>query len=190
MRTRSLILLALLAVLPGARAAAAAGPPNMREIQTRHYRIHTDLDYELANDLAQRLDAMYDAYSWRLRLFREEGHEVPRFEVYLYRSQRDYLQLTGNRMKHTGGVFISGRNLLASFLEGQGRDSLRRTLQHEAFHQFAHTVVSPNIPVWLNEGLAQVFEEGVWNGENFSLEQVPPRRIRQLRDDLDEKRLV
>jgi hypothetical protein len=186
------LILLLLAAVPASaqRAAAAAAPPGMREINTRHYRIHTDLDFELANDLAQRLEAMYEAYSWRLRLFHQDGREMPRFEVYLYRRQQDYLNLTGQRMKHTGGVFMSGRNLLASFLEGQGRDALRRTLQHEAFHQFAHTVISPNMPVWLNEGLAQVFEEAVWNGSNFSLEQIPPRRIRQLQADLKNKRLV
>jgi hypothetical protein len=162
----------------------------MREIETRHYRIHTDLDFELANDLAQRLDAMYEAYSWRLRLFKEKDRPSPRFEVYLYQRQEDYLQLTGQKMRHTGGVFMSGRNLLASFLDKQGRDALRRTLQHEAFHQFAHTVISPNLPVWLNEGLAQVFEEAIWNGSNFALEQVPPRRIRQLEDDVRNKRLM
>ena len=186
-RGTTLLWLVLLAAAP---TAAAAGPRDMREIETRHYRIHTDLDFELANDLAQRLDAMYQAYSWRLRLFGDKDQPVPRFEVYLYREQKDYLQLTGQRMKHTGGVFMSGRNLLASFLNGQGRDALRRTLQHEAFHQFAHTVISPNMPVWLNEGLAQVFEEAIWNGSNFSLEQVPPRRIRQLQDDVRNKRLV
>lgn len=173
-----------------ADAAPAATPPSMRELNTRHYRIHTDLNFELANDLAGRLDAMYEAYSWRLRLFREEGRELPRFEVYLYNNPADYLALTGKRMKHTGGVFMSGRNLLASFLKTQGRDSLRRTLQHEAFHQFAHSVISPNMPVWLNEGLAQVFEEAVWNGSNFGLEQIPPRRIRQMQDDFKQKRLV
>jgi hypothetical protein len=182
----SLLVLCAVAAPP----APAAGPPGMREIQSRHYRIHTDLDFELANDLAGRLDAMYDAYSWRLRLFKEDGRDLPRFEVYLYQHSNDYLALTGQRMKHTGGVFMSGRNLLASFLEGQGRDALRRTLQHEAFHQFAHSVVSPNMPVWLNEGLAQVFEEAVWNGSNFSLEQIPPRRIRQLQDDLRKGRIV
>ena len=170
--------------------APAAGPPNMRVMQTRHYRIHTDLDFELANDLAQRLDAMYDAYAWRLRLFNQDGRPMPRFEVYLYNDPKDYLALTGQRMKHTGGVFMSGRNLLASFLKTQGRDALRRTLQHEAFHQFAHSVISPEMPVWLNEGLAQVFEEAVWNGSNFGLEQVPPRRIRQLREDLRQNRLI
>lgn len=187
---RRFIALLLLLLCALARPLAAAGPKDMREIETRHYRIHTDLDFELANDLAQRLDAMYEAYSWRLRLFKQGDQPAPRFEVYLYRSQKDYLQLTGQRMKHTGGVFMSGRNLLASFLDGQGRDALRRTLQHEAFHQFAHTRISANMPVWLNEGLAQVFEEAVWNGSNFSLEQVPPRRIRQLEDDLANKRLV
>jgi hypothetical protein len=189
-RRALLPLVTLLALLPAGRQALAAGPKNMREIQTRHYRIHTDLDFELANDLAQRLDAMYEAYSWRLRLFKEKDQPAPRFEVYLYQRQDDYLQLTGQKMRHTGGVFMSGRNLLASFLDRQGRDALRRTLQHEAFHQFAHTVISPNLPVWLNEGLAQVFEEAVWNGSNFALEQVPPRRIRQLEDDVRNKRLV
>ena len=190
-RRRFLCLLpfvALLALAPP--RSEAAGPAGLRVIETRHYRIHTDLDFELANDLAQRLEAMYSAYSWRLRVFVDDGREIPRFEVYLYRRQQDYLNLTGQRMKHTGGVFMSGRNLLASFLEGQGRDALRRTLQHEAFHQFAHTTISPNIPVWLNEGLAQVFEEAVWNGSNFSLEQVPPRRIRQLQADLQNRRFV
>ena len=177
------------AAIPAFRAPAA-GPKNMRDIQTRHYRIHTDLDFELANDLAHRLDAMYEAYSWRLRLFKQGDQPAPRFEVYLYQRQQDYLQLTGQKMRHTGGVFMSGRNLLASFLDAQGRDALRRTLQHEAFHQFAHTVISPNLPVWLNEGLAQVFEEAIWNGSNFALEQVPPRRIRQLEDDIRGKRLV
>ena len=178
------------ALAAAAPKAGAAGRPNMRVMQTRHYRIHTDLDFELANDLAQRLDAMYDAYAWRLRLFNRDGRTLPRFEVYLYNDPNDYLALTGQRMKHTGGVFMSGRNLLASFLRTQGRDALRRTLQHEAFHQFAHSVISPNMPVWLNEGLAQVFEEAVWNGSNFSLEQVPPRRIRQLQEDLRHNRLI
>lgn len=180
----------LLCLLLGAALARPAdAAQSMRVIETRHYRIHTDLDPELSADLAKRLDAMYEAYAWRLRLF-ESKQELPRFEVYLFRNRKDYLKLTGQRMKQTGGVFMSGRNLLASFLEDQGRDTLRRTLQHEAFHQFAHLVISPDLPVWLNEGLAQVFEEAVWNGTNFTLEQVPPRRVRQLNDDLKNRRLV
>ena len=185
--------MSLVALVPspqGAAHAAGAAPAGMRDIETRHYRIHTDLDPELARDLTQRLDVMYDAYAHRLRLFNAEDRPVPRFEVYLFRRQEDYLKHTGERRRNTGGVFMSGRNLLASFLGGQGRDALRRTLQHEAFHQFAHAVISPDLPVWLNEGLAQVFEEAVWNGSTFVLEQVPPRRLRQLESDIDQRRLI
>jgi hypothetical protein len=159
-------------------------------MKTAHYHIYTDLDPRLAADLAQRLDAMYDAYAYRLRQFSSRDAQVPPFAVYLFCKQDDYLKLTGTRLKNTGGVFMSGRNLLASFLEDQGRDALRRTLQHEAFHQFAYALLSPDLPVWLNEGLAQVFEEAVWNGSTFSLEQVPPRRLRQLQDDMENRRLV
>jgi hypothetical protein len=166
---------------------AAAGP--LREIKTRHYRIHTDLDRALADDLARRMDGMYDEYSRRLSTF-TTGREIPALEVYLFRRQEDYLKFTGEKMRNTGGVFMSGRNLLAAFLEGQGRDALRRTLQHEAFHQFAHTVISPELPVWLNEGMAQVFEEGIWTGSDFWPEQAPPRRIRQLQDDMKHRRLI
>ncbi len=82
------------------------------------------------------------------------------------------------------------RNALAAFLEGQGRDALRRTLQHEAFHQFAYSAINPDLPPWLNEGLATVFEEGIFMGRSFSLGQVPPRRVRQLNADIAHKRLI
>jgi hypothetical protein len=85
---------------------------------------------------------------------------------------------------------MPARNLLAAFLETQGRDGLRRTLQHEAFHQFAFGAISPNLPVWINEGLAQFFEEGVVIDNIVTVGQIPPRRIRQLSADMKAKRLV
>ena len=40
---------------------ALAQPPALRaSLRPAHYRIETDLDPELADDLAQRMDAMYD----------------------------------------------------------------------------------------------------------------------------------
>ena len=115
---------------------------------------------------------------------------IPQLQVFLFARQADYLHFTNDRLRNTGGVYIPKRNLLAAFLEGQGRDGLRRTLQHEAFHQFAYNCVSPNLPVWLNEGLAQLFEEGIWNGESFWLGQAPPRRIRQLQSDLKRGKII
>lgn len=162
---------------------------DLRELDTRHYRIHTDVETSLAQDLGRRMDAMYDEYAQRLSIFKG-ADSLPPLQVYLFARQEDYLSFTAQRLKNTGGVFMPQRSLLAAFLGGQGRDSLRRTLQHEAFHQFVYQAISPDLPVWLNEGLAQLFEEGLWNGDGFLLGEVPPRRLRQLDADVKNKRLI
>jgi hypothetical protein len=199
------VLVALAALItppPTARAAdddAPAATPasdvviriegQLRVLDSKHYRIHTDLDPRFAEELATRLDSMYEQYAHRLSEFRA-GADGKTFEVYIFAKRADYMRLTGNRFPNTGGVFMPARNLLAAFLEGQGRDALRRTLQHEAFHQFAHTALSPDLPLWLNEGMAQYFEEGIWTGQYFAIGQVPPRRVRQLQEDMKAQRLL
>jgi hypothetical protein len=186
------VLVALCAIL--ASATAAAGPATttgtLRQLDTRHYSIHTDLDRALAEDLARRLDVMYDEYARRLADFDrpEESSEI--LQVYLFRRHEDYQNFVQNRAPNTGGVFLPERKMLVAYYEGQGRDALRRTLQHEAFHQFAHARISEKLPPWLNEGLATLFEEGIWTGKGFELGEVPPRRVRQLRADLAGKRLT
>jgi Protein of unknown function (DUF1570) len=164
--------------------SASAWAQDLRVFETAHYRIHTDLDDDFAGDLGHRMDVMYDEYARRLAGFNRPSDSTP-LEVYLVHSQRKYLGLAGYALSGTGGSFNSARHLVAAFLDGQGRDALRRTLQHEAFHQFAAEAIGKNLPIWLNEGLAQVFEEGIWTGDGFMLGQVPPRRLRQLHHDID-----
>ena len=158
--------------------------------ESRHYTIVSDLDRELTLDLATRADAMYEEYARRLADFSPPGGPPQRFELRLFQRRSDYLALAGNRFINSGGIFLPGRNLLAAYLEEQGRDNLRRVLQHEAFHQFAHTNISPNLPNWLNEGLAQVFEEAIFVNGQFLLGEIPPRRHRQLEYDMQQKRLI
>ncbi|MGA2230995.1 MAG: DUF1570 domain-containing protein [Tepidisphaeraceae bacterium] len=169
--------------------APRARAQDLRIIQSQHYRIHTDLDEEIVSDLSHRMDAMYDEYARRLADFPRPDDSVP-LEAYLVRTKEKYLHLVGLTMAGTGGAFNANRHLLAAFLDGQGADALRRTLQHEAFHQFAFDAIGRNIPIWLNEGLAQVFEEGIWTGSGFLLGQVPPRRLRQLHADIEGGSLI
>lgn len=169
---------AALLVIGAATASASAGS---RVFESEHYRIHTDLDEPTARDYARRLDAMYKEYARRLADF--ESPPQDKFAVHLFRRKSDYIRFTNNRVPNSSGIFIPAQRALAGFEEGQGRSGLRQTLQHEAFHQFAWEVISPNLPIWLDEGLAQVFEEGVWTGKQFIIGQVPPRRIEELRED-------
>lgn len=169
--------------------SAATAQGHMRVIQTRHYTIHSDLPADLTTQLAHQMDAMYDEYTRRLDGFRRMDEEPP-LEAYLFSRRADYAKIVGEQMSHTGGVFIPGHNRLVVVLEGNTRIGLRRVLQHEAFHQFAHNRISPNPPIWLNEGLAVLFEEGLWTGDRFIIGEVPAWRVALLRHHMQQRRLV
>lgn len=186
----ALLALTVLWISSPALAQESADNLQWRQSRSTHYEVHTDLERDLAQDLHKRLEAMYREYSKRLVDFQRNGHEQPVYQVYLFARKKDYNQLTGHRYANTGGIYMSQRNILAAFLEGQGRDSLRRTLQHEAFHQFALTTIHEDLPVWLNEGMAEYFAEGIWTGSGFMVGQVPPRRLRQLQSDMRQRKLV
>jgi hypothetical protein len=167
---------------------ATTAQAQTRVFDTQHYRIHTDLDEPLARDYARRLDAMHNEYARRLSDFDSPPNQ--KFEVHLFRKKSDYSNYIGNRLPNSAGIFIPAQRALAGYEEGQGRAGLRQTLQHEAFHQFAWETISPNLPIWLDEGLAQIFEEGVWTGNQFILGQVPPWRLAEMKADLAEGRFV
>jgi hypothetical protein len=162
----------------------------MRAVRTKHYDIRTDLEPALVSDLSTRMDTMYDEYCRRLSDF-SPPNNAPPLPVFLFSREADYEALTHS--PNSGGMFVvppKGKPFLTAYLESQGRDELRRTLQHEALHQFAYFAISDRIPVWLNEGIAQLFEEGIWTGRTFTLGQIPPRRVRQLQADMNAHRLV
>ncbi|MGC4004521.1 MAG: DUF1570 domain-containing protein [Pirellulales bacterium] len=63
-------------------------------------------------------------------------------------------------------------------------------LYHEAFHAYLENFVYPSdvsdVPRWLNEGLAQVFEEGVIEVGTLRLDMPGKTRLSQLQKDLRE----
>jgi hypothetical protein len=185
----------LLPLLAAAIAADRPNPaklndPSLLETDTHHYQIHADLDQPLVADLGLRMDAMYEQYAKALPQFSLPSN-APALPVYLFDKKEKYMAFTDYSGTNTGGLFVAGRHpYLTAFLQGQGRDALKRTLQHEAFHQFAHAAIARQLPPWLNEGLAQYFEEFIWTGRDFLPDQIPPRRLRQLKLDTDQNRLI
>jgi hypothetical protein len=131
---------------------------------------------------------MYEEYARRLADFDAKPRQ--KFDVHLFKRKADYAKFVGGRVANSAGIFIPSQRALAGYEEHQGRAGLRQTLQHEAFHQFAWEMISPNLPIWLDEGLAQIFEEGIWTGNQFLLGQVTPRRIADLQDDVRAGRFV
>jgi hypothetical protein len=68
---------------------------------------------------------------------------------------------------------------------------LFQSLYHEAFHAYLENFVFPadkhDVPRWLNEGLAQVFEEGVLESGTLRLDVPGQQRLAALQRDLAEK---
>jgi hypothetical protein len=61
-------------------------------------------------------------------------------------------------------------------------------LDHEAFHAYLDTYVFPHekghVPRWLNEGLAQIFETGQFDGESLRIDAPDRGKLAALRADL------
>lgn len=69
------------------------------------------------------------------------------------------------------------------------RESLEKRLFHEAFHAYTSTrFESPhnqNLPRWLSEGLAQLFESPLLEADLLRIDAPDPERLVRLLDDFD-----
>ena len=165
-----------LTVLPVAIAIAGPAPkPPMRQYDTPFYIIHTDLDIEGVREAAVRMTAMAREYSRRTAGF--SGAIRRKLPFFLYRNTTDYYAAGG--MPGSAGLY-KGDKLMAV----AGKKTSSRTwhvVQHEGFHQFAHSVIRGKIPVWVNEGLAEYFGEAIYTGDGFVTGIIPPYRLRRLK---------
>ena len=112
-------------LLLGLASATASAQDRLPRYQTKYYILHTDVDREFADDLHRRLDLMYEEYSRRLAAF-ARATDSPKFDVYIFAKRSDYDQFTDHNAPNSAGVFISARNALAAFVEGQPRDAVRK----------------------------------------------------------------
>jgi len=75
-----------------------------------------------------------------------------------------------------------------------GTRRLMQRLYHEAFHAYLNNFVYPpaegELPRWLNEGLAQVFEFAILDGEEIRIGQVEKERLARAQDALKKGELV
>ena len=79
--------------------------------------------------------------------------------VRIYANRADYLDAVDESMKWSAAYWSPLRRELVAYLPANGEDELKRTIRHEAFHQYLSyaTAMIPTSP-WLNEGYAQFFE--------------------------------
>jgi len=169
---------ALLPIGPAAAAAKRISSPKGR------YLIHTNLTSTETRLYGRHMDAVFAEYQRRFEHLGGGGGET--MPLYLFRTQQQFVGFLGShgiRAQNTSGMFFVQPSVrgLATWTQGKSLSKTFAVLQHEGFHQFAHVYFGHGLPVWLNEGIAQYFEDGVFAKGKMELGIANGRRIETVR---------
>src|SRR5262249_41625793 len=121
---------------------------------------------------AARITAMAEEYHERTKGF--AGQITKKLPFYLYSQAEDYYAAGG--MKGSAGVFDPRTQKLMAIGDPRLGDERWRIVQHEGFHQFAMAVIRGDLPIWVNEGMAEYFGESIFTGDGYVTGIVPPSR--------------
>lgn len=171
-------ILCLLTVTP--QLAQAIGPDDLTQYSSRFYTIHTNLPKSQAKTYGLHMDRTFAEYSRRFHSFRRRSRQS--MPLYLLQTRSQYIALMnhfGFNASASGGMFFYSKdaNGLATWVEGPSPSTTLETLQHEGFHQFAHAYIGRNLPIWVNEGLAEYFGDGLIVGKKMTLGLATQQRV-------------
>jgi hypothetical protein len=130
-----------------------------------HYWVKTDLPAEPANTLTQHLNLMHEEYAARLASL--PARAPTPLNVLLFADREDYQETLrmryGIRAAGTGGMFYVNPSgtALALWTGDLPPRRVLHVLRHEGFHQFAYSRFGTDLPLWVNEGLAELFGASV-----------------------------
>ncbi|MEM9913432.1 MAG: DUF1570 domain-containing protein [Planctomycetota bacterium] len=171
--------------------AAEAQAPELSTYESKAYKIHTNLTRAEALEYGVHMDLIYKEYAKRFSVLR--GRSRGKQNLYLLRNRQDYIEalvalgLPRDIASSSGGMFFWGPNRegLATWIEDLTRDQVFSTLQHEGFHQFAHAKMGDQLPLWVNEGLAEYFGAAIVVDGDVRLGVVDGDRVEKIRGALE-----
>ena len=87
--------------------------------------------------------------------------------------------------------FVSPRGAaLAFWVENLPKSRVLHVIQHEGFHQFAHSRFGNDLPPWVNEGVAEFFGESVVVDGEVIIGQTSERTLKTLRAAIAENKQI
>lgn len=158
--------------------------PRVHEYRSKNYIVRSDIDKQTCREASRVLEEAFILFKNRIGWVKRKPGES-RFRVYLFRGQSGYQnyagQILGDRSPHTAGLYSpSLKQLLIWNLPK--RQEMLRTVRHEGFHQYLHSLVGADIPSWLNEGLAEYYENAERQRNRLQGGQARPDHAKTLRD--------
>ncbi len=137
----------------------ALDPPPERSawtaVRTPHFVVNSDARPAKARDVALELERMVSALAQVVPLAPRSYQAT---EVYLFASDSEFEATcgaaAGRPCSRLAGLFLPGRYGDYVLVSGERSEQARAVACHELTHAFVRNS-SPNIPLWLNEGLAE-----------------------------------
>ncbi len=158
-------------------------------LRSRFYRLRSDLSAADTKAYGHHLDTIYAEYQRRLGALEQRTAEV--LDVLMFATQEDYIATLRERfgingMGSGGMFFVSPRGAaLAFWVEGLPRSRVHHVIQHEGFHQFAHSRFGNDLPMWVNEGVAEFFGESEIIDGTVIIGQTSERTLNAIRAAID-----
>jgi hypothetical protein len=173
------LLLCSAGVMAQGRLTLPAGlPKTMKQVQGKYHVLVHDLSDDQAREVLLRMQAITEEYAVRTRDF--SGQLRGKLPFILFRRPADYYRAGG--LEGSAGVF-TGTYLMAIAGDELTPDTWH-VIQHEAFHQFARSVINDDLPPWINEGLAEYFSEAVYTGDGFVSGAIPAQRLDRVKESI------
>jgi hypothetical protein len=163
---------------------AVDAPQGMQAIDTSDYTVFSDLPKPLMDEVLDRLEKMVHEYHERTD-FLSDRQDTRKLPLYLFSNRDDYID-RGGRQDSAG--FFDGEHLLA-YIGTRPDARAWHVIQHEAFHQYLAGKLGHDVPVWLNEGLAEYFGESMYTGDGFVSGVVPPWRLKRVQDQIKDGKM-
>ncbi len=158
-----------------AGADLSALAQNLANVREKNAATKKTLD-DLTKELPQRLQKATAEYT-------QQGHNAEKVKLFVQLS-RTKLEKELNKLRVE--LQIAERKNSQEF--EKFTKLMFQRLYHEAFHAYLENIVFPaseyDVPRWLNEGLAQVFEEGILEVGTLRLDIPSKTRLEALQQDL------
>ncbi|MEZ6187381.1 MAG: tetratricopeptide repeat protein [Planctomycetota bacterium] len=143
-------------------ATVLAGPSWSKRsfsVESKHFVVETDTTHDRAEGFLEQLEAVHAHYGTLFGV--DPNAERPRSKVLIFDTREGFLSYaalsTNDRVESLLGCYLPRyRQLLLFEDKNATEEQTLRVLFHEGFHQFIDPVV-PELPLWLNEGLAEFF---------------------------------
>lgn len=166
-----------------------------KELDTRHYHIYTTVtEPQLISWLPQTMETAFRFYETLAPPSRTPDEPMP---VYLFAQRDEFEDFTRRTFGPRAEILTKVRN--GGFMENGvtvieyvSHAATFPVMTHEGFHQYLHQYATPDIPAWLNEGLAVLCEGQIWGNDGlrgFDKWHDPTRR-NQLAEALVTEKLI